>query len=204
MRTTPRTSTTPAASFGPRRNDVVNNDRFVAFLRAVNVGGHVVTMEELRRQFVKAGAKNVETFIASGNVIFSWPTNDAPKAEAVIEARLLKALGYEVKTFIRSADEVAAIARYEAFPEDVMKAATVVHVGLMAGPLDAAATTSLMACRSEVDEFHTRGREVYWLCKIRSSDSPFFKVPFEKRMNARVTFRNMNTIHRLVKKYAWT
>ena len=44
--------------------------RFIAFLRAINVGGHNVTMKELRGLFEALGLKSVETFIASGNVIF--------------------------------------------------------------------------------------------------------------------------------------
>ena len=45
--------------------------RYVAFLRAVNVGGRLVKMDELRGLFGEAGLRDVETFIASGNVIFS-------------------------------------------------------------------------------------------------------------------------------------
>ena len=45
--------------------------RFFAFLRAINVGGHNVTMEKLRGLFEASGFKDVETFIASGNVIFT-------------------------------------------------------------------------------------------------------------------------------------
>ena len=176
----------------------------VAFLRAVNVGGHVVTMEDLRRHFAKAGAKNVETFIASGNVIFDWPSDSLASAGAKIEDGLRKALGYEVKTFVRSAAEVTEVARYRPFPQPDMKAATVVTVGFLAEPLVAAATKTLMSFRSDVDDFHVHGREVYWLCKVRQSESPFFKVPFEKRVNVRVTFRNMNTIQRMVRKYDWT
>ena len=178
--------------------------RFVAFLRAINVGGHVVTMEQLCRHFAKAGAKDVETFIASGNVIFNWPTGAAAAAEAAIEARLHKALGYEVKTFVRSAAEVAEVARYRPFSEPDMKAATVMNVGFMAQPLDAAATQTLAAFRSSVDDFHTFGRELYWLCKTRTSESPFFKVPLEKRLGIRATFRNMNTVQRLATRYGWT
>ncbi|MDQ3120394.1 MAG: DUF1697 domain-containing protein [Verrucomicrobiota bacterium] len=44
--------------------------RYIAFLRAINVGGHVVTMERLRLSFLEMDLANVETFIASGNVIF--------------------------------------------------------------------------------------------------------------------------------------
>ena len=42
--------------------------RYAAFLRAINVGGHVVKMDQLRRLFESLGFSDVETFIASGNV----------------------------------------------------------------------------------------------------------------------------------------
>ena len=49
------------------------SSRFVALLRAINVGGHVVKMEALRKHFTRLGFANVETFIASGNVLFDAP-----------------------------------------------------------------------------------------------------------------------------------
>ena len=54
--------------------------RFVAFLLAINVGkGHVVKMDSLRRAFESLGFSKVETFIASGNVIFDTGAGN-PKA----------------------------------------------------------------------------------------------------------------------------
>ena len=44
--------------------------RYVALLRAVNVGGRTVKMDRLRTLFEELKLRNVETFIASGNVIF--------------------------------------------------------------------------------------------------------------------------------------
>ena len=70
--------------------------RHVAFLRAINVGGHVVTMEVLKRQFAKMGFAGVETFIASGNVVFETRSKSREAAERNIEHALHKALGYEV------------------------------------------------------------------------------------------------------------
>jgi len=48
--------------------------RYIAFLRAINVGGRNVSMAELRRLFQELGADQVETFIASDNVIFNYET----------------------------------------------------------------------------------------------------------------------------------
>jgi uncharacterized protein (DUF1697 family) len=44
---------------------------YVALLRGINVGGHVVRMDRLRALFAEAGLSGVQTFIASGNVLFS-------------------------------------------------------------------------------------------------------------------------------------
>jgi uncharacterized protein (DUF1697 family) len=44
--------------------------KYVAFLRAINVGGHTVKMDHLRRLFEALGFTNVETFIASSDVVF--------------------------------------------------------------------------------------------------------------------------------------
>ena len=83
--------------------------RYIAFLRAINVGGHTVKMDALRVLFESLGFINVETFIASGNVLFETPDGDPQEMETKIEACLRSALGYEVATFIRTRAELAAI-----------------------------------------------------------------------------------------------
>ena len=45
--------------------------KYVAFLRAINVGGHaIIKMTDLKKMFEFAGLENVQTYIQSGNVIF--------------------------------------------------------------------------------------------------------------------------------------
>ena len=89
--------------------------KYVAFLRAINVGGHVVKMDELRELFSGLKFSNVETFIASGNVIFDTKSAPDQKLEQKIEKHLEKALGYEVGTFVRSIEEIQAISVYQPF-----------------------------------------------------------------------------------------
>ena len=177
--------------------------KYVAFLRAINVGGHVVTMDQLKKLFVGLGFRDAETFIASGNVVFSSTAKGTAALEQKIEAGLEKKLGYEVRTFLRSGAEVATIAAGQPFKPAVMKAATVINVGFMAEPLSAEQVKTLLGYRCDVDEFAAVGREVYWLCRTRSSESPFFKVRFEKVVGAAVSFRNMNTVVRLTDKYGF-
>jgi uncharacterized protein (DUF1697 family) len=176
--------------------------RLFAFLRAINVGGrNIVAMAELRRLFDGLGLKEVETFIASGNVVFHSDSPDLRKLELAIEDRLRGSLGYEVSTFIRTEEELAAIAKYEPFKKTHLKDATALNVGFLGEPPGPAAKKLITAFKSEIDDFRVRGREVYWLAQTKQSDSKFSNVRFEKTLNARATWRGMNTIRRLAAKY---
>ena len=174
--------------------------RLIAFLRAINVGGHIVKMDALRRQFEALHFSNVETFIASGNVLFTATAVDTPATERRIEKQLEKAFGFEVKTFVRTDAEVCAIAATRPFSAAATAKARVLCVGFVAEPLDRAATKLLMSLKTDIDDFRVDGREVYWLCRKGQSESTFSNVRFERQLKASVTFRGMNTVARLAAK----
>jgi uncharacterized protein (DUF1697 family) len=175
--------------------------RYVAFLRAINVGGHTVAMDRLRRLFEGLGLAGVETFIASGNVIFSTRSKDAAALENRIEAHLEKALGYQVKTFVRTDAEVARIAAYQPFAAARMKTAGALQVGLLQAPPVAEGANAFLAMRCKTDDFHVNDREVYWMCETRQSASRYFGVKFDKVLKAPVTFRGLSTMIKLSAKY---
>ncbi|HEX9014050.1 MAG TPA: DUF1697 domain-containing protein [Anaerolineaceae bacterium] len=172
--------------------------RCIAFLRAINVGGHVVKMDRLRQLFETMGFSRVETFIASGNVLFDAGDADPHALEARISMALREALGYEVACFIRSADEVRAAAACQPFPLPGPESpAAAVYVGFLTEPLSDQRQRALMEFRSAVDEFHTQGREIYWRCLIRSSDSQFSLARLEKALGIQATFRNSTTLRKM-------
>lgn len=178
--------------------------RFIAFLRAINVGGHNVKMETLRALFVELGFTNVETFIASGNVIFETNARQAKTLEEKIAKHLQAALGYEVATFLRTDAEVEAVAAYQPFPLEEMNAAMALNVGFLAEPLSRELADKLLAYRNAMDDLHVQGREVYWLCRMKQTESPFAKAGFEKITKTKVTFRGVNTVRKLAAKYPTT
>ena len=147
-------------------------------------------MAELRRLFAALGLASVETFIASGNVIFESSTCEREALQRRIEDHLLECLGYPVATFLRTLEEVAAIARYEPLPEGEAEFAGAISVAFLAEPLSAQAAGKLEELRSEIDRFHTREREVYWLC-TKESDSRFSNVSFERKLGVAATFRSI-------------
>lgn len=175
--------------------------RYVAFLRAVNVGGRIVKMEELRRIFERAGHADVETFIASGNVVFSTRSTATATVERALEGTLREALGYEVPVFVRSAAEVAAAAAHRAFSEaDVAKAGAYL-VAFTRAPLDAAGKKGLASLESSIDRFVARGREIYWLSTPKQSESKLTLVKFERAIGQPATMRSMTSAGKLAAKH---
>jgi uncharacterized protein (DUF1697 family) len=175
--------------------------RFVAFLRAINVGGRNVTMAALRARFEALGFSNVETLLASGNVIFEAACRDSTTLHRKIEAHLAKSLGHEVSTFVRTDAEVAAIACYRPFTEKKLESALAFNVAFLAEPMDAATSRSVQNFNTDIDSFHVHGREVYWLCCKKQSESTFSNNAFEKALKLRTTFRGIKTIKKLAAKY---
>lgn len=176
--------------------------RHVAFLRAINVGGsHVVKMDALRELFEALGFAHVETFIASGNVIFDTRSLNLGAVERRIEKALEETLGYEVTTYIRSLSEVGAIARSQPFTPEAMASAAALSVGLLKAPLSPAARAILPTLRTEVDDFHAQGSELYWICRKRQSESKISNAVFERALGLKATFRGMRTMEKLAVKY---
>lgn len=171
--------------------------RLIAFLRAINVGGHTVKMETLRRHFAGLGLRDVETFIASGNVIFSTGASDLGALERRIERRLQDELGYEVATFLRTDSEVGKVARYLPFPAEQMRAAGSMNVGFLAEELGPPGRKAVLGLGTADDTFHVNGREVYWMCRTGQAESKMSNALFEKTLKLKITFRGLRTVVRL-------
>jgi uncharacterized protein (DUF1697 family) len=175
--------------------------KYIAFLRAINVGGHTVKMDVLGKLFELLGFSNVETFIASGNVIFEAKTGNTKTLEKKIETNLHETLGYEVATFIRTDAELEEIVKYKPFPKSQMDAAMALNIGFLADPLDETSKQKLMTMKTDIDDFHVHGREIYWLCKKKQSDSKISNVVIEKALGIKSTLRGVSTVNKLAKKY---
>jgi uncharacterized protein (DUF1697 family) len=176
--------------------------RYVAFLRAINVGGRNVKMNFLCQLFESLGFSNVEAFIASGNIVFETQSRSARSLERKIEDRLREALGYEVAAFVRTDAELAAVARHKPFRQSDPDAAQALNIAFLAVMPDDESKRRLMALRTDVDDFHIHGREIYWLCRMRQSESRISNAVLEKALGQKTTLRGANTIRRMAAKYS--
>ena len=176
--------------------------RYIAFLRGINVGGHRVKMDRLRAIFAELGLKDVSTFIASGNVLFSTETDDVDGLREKVEGHLASQLGYEVPTFLRSPAELAAIIAFNP-PEIVTQTASDSshYVIFLNASIPDSLRSELTQLNSEMDQFHFSETEAHWLIQGKLTESLLFGPGLDQAMRGvRTTMRNMNTLGRIAAK----
>ena len=174
-------------------------NRYIAFLRAINVGGTtIIKMTDLRRMFESFGLENVETYIQSGNVIFESEETKASVLEEKIERQLEKAYGKRIRLFVRTTREATNMVKDCPFdPKD----GETVHVAILDHKPDKKGIEKLMSLRSEADDFAVLRREVFNLRKDREK-SVFSNAMVEKTLGIPGTTRNLTTIKKLAEKYS--
>lgn len=171
---------------------------FAAFLRGMNLGNRRIANQELRRHFEEMGFEEVATFRASGNVIFAALGRETEaKLERRIEAELGERLGFEVPAFLRSAEEVAAIAAREPFDaEAVAKSKGKLQVSFLAKKPGAAAKKKALALATDEDRLAIEGRELYWLPSGGISESELDLRAIDALLGPG-TMRTMGTVEQI-------
>lgn len=170
--------------------------RYVAFLRAINVGGHVVKMDRLRTIFESLAVANVATFIASGNVLFE--SGQSPELlEASIEKTLHRELGYEVATMVRTLDQVGAVVSYVEKQAITPGDGVVLYVGFLKSAPKPSAVKAVAALSNQVDTLTVHRRELYWQCRKSFSQSTMTGGKLEKLLGVPATVRNFTTVQKL-------
>jgi uncharacterized protein (DUF1697 family) len=174
--------------------------RIVALLRGINVGGHTVKMPELRRLFETCGFQDVETVIASGNVVFTTDRAADGELESAIEQQFKESFGYAASTFVRSLPEMTAVAKRQPFDLAAEVPGAVVYTLFLRNRPSAAVRRALSEITTTNDEARAGSREAYWLRRVRCPESDVFGVKLGKILGNETTSRNFNTVVRLVDK----
>lgn len=90
--------------------------RYVAFLRGINMIGHkLISMSTLVELFTSLGLQNVQTYLATGNVLFESEQSDLTALTFTIEKHLKDSLGYEVNVFLRTIPELQNLLELKPF-----------------------------------------------------------------------------------------
>lgn len=177
---------------------------YSAFLRAVNVGGRFVTMNDLKSLFSDLGFDDVDTFIQSGNVRFRTKERRRGGVVSLIEGRLEERFGYPIPAFLRTDSELRAIAEYEPFDDQPGAATSILYVAFLHSPLDDIRKGLLMEQVTDIDQLAVVDNTIYWRRNPDLGASRISSAKLERLLNVPTTVRNMTTVRGMIDRYCRT
>ncbi len=170
---------------------------FVSMLRGVNVAGHKkLKMSELTEYYTSIGLHDVQTYIQSGNVVFSTNIADASMIAKRVEKELRSRLGWDVAVFIRSSSELTRIIdRNPLAGKDQSR----LHVTFLYAKPPRISTDKIVAALNAGEEFSISDREVFLFLPNGSGRTKLSNNFLEKVLGVPATTRNWNTVTTLSK-----
>lgn len=160
---------------------------YVAFLRAVNVGGAgKLPMSDLKEMCHTCGFENAKTYVATGNALF-FSDQDAETCRLALTAKLKAYAGKPIDVMIRTADRLVEIVRANPFTDAKPNQ---VIVFLFSQPQDTIKTGEIKNRKDE--EIHVAGKEIYVHFPSGQGAS---RLRFPQM--AEGTGRNLNTLTKL-------
>jgi len=173
--------------------------KYVAFLRAINVGGNrLVKMEVLRKIFESLKLKNVKTFIQSGNVIFEAADKEKDLLTNKIEKKLKESLGYEVLVMLRTETELEAIVKNNPFKNEKLDENTRVYIAFLYKATDKKIKEFITSLNNKNETYYPGKNEVYCLIHKDEKKSSYFSILLlEKNLGIPLTTRNQTTVNKI-------
>jgi uncharacterized protein (DUF1697 family) len=168
---------------------------YSAFLRAINVGGHgLIKMPRLKELFESSGLEKVQTYIQSGNIVFSSPVKNSAQLEKQIETFLFNEMDYVVKTFLRTGKEIENIINKNPFNEISLSKELVLYYAFLQSAPGKETEESILSSSNDIERHKIMDRGIYSLIDKTAVKTLYSGSWLEKKLNQPVTVRNWNTI----------
>jgi len=181
---------------------VNSNFQYIAFLRGINVGGHVlIKMADLKKAFEKMGFENVRTLLASGNMVFESEQTDKKALTKEIESELKKAFKKDISVILRSLDDLKKLQSSEPFQGIKVTPSIRLYVTFLSEKArPRTITIPYTSPQKEFSILHATPMEVFSVLDLsKGKGTPDVMNILEKEFDSNVTTRNWNTVLKVLK-----
>jgi uncharacterized protein (DUF1697 family) len=170
--------------------------RYVALLRAVNLGSHKkISMPGLRELLAGLGYADVETYLQSGNAVFTAPSADAGEVAAAVEERLVAELGLDTEVILRTAEQLRDVVEHN--PLEVGDDPAKFSVWFLLRPPPEEWLSGLDLGKFAPEEMSARETELY-LRLPNGTGRAKLPVALGRRLKTPATMRNWRTVTNLL------
>lgn len=169
---------------------------YIALLRGINVSGQkLIKMADLRNSLESAGFKGAKTYIQSGNLILKSAEKEAQVVEEQVKSLILKDFGFDVPTFVTTADYLEETVKHNPFPDVEIKK---LFVSYLSEAPDQARVAALKAQDFSPEEYMIDGKRIYLHAALGAAKSKLSNNYFESKLKVKATMRNWNTTNKLI------
>ena len=165
---------------------------YLCLLRGINVSGHnKIKRDELQKIFESLGACSIQTYIQSGNVIFTSTEENITVLTTTIERKIKQSFGFEVVVCIRTKDEFQRIVADNPFPAKEMDK---LHVMFLSQVPTNPPLAEIEKVKDTKEKFLIVGKEIYLYCPNGYGRTKLSNTFFERKLNVSATTRNWKTV----------
>ncbi|MEP7103402.1 MAG: DUF1697 domain-containing protein [Candidatus Dojkabacteria bacterium] len=173
---------------------------YIALLRGINVGGHTIRMRDLIAAFKAQGFINVNTILASGNVVFDNVTMDEEDIANSIERKLLKQFGFNVPVLLRTQKDIQRLINSDPFKDIKVINETRLYVSFLSDKPKSNLSIPYESPEKDFKIIRVTSTEVCSVLTLspERGTTDAMKI-LEKEYGKKITTRNWNTVLKLVK-----
>jgi uncharacterized protein (DUF1697 family) len=176
-----------------------SQQKYVALLRAINVGGKsMIKMPDLRKQFEALGLKDVVTYIQTGNVVFTSPPTSTSSLAKRLEKKLESSFGYKTRVFVLSPAELKKAAANNPFSPDRLDKEQHCHLVFLSSEPARANQKALLDLQGKEYRFAVKGKVFYYAYSREVAGSRRRSINFEKVLGVTGTARTWKVIKKLI------
>lgn len=166
---------------------------YVALIRGINVGGkNSLPMKELVVLIEDLGAKNVRTYIQSGNAVFQSEKMDSLQISKRLAAEIKKRHGFEPHILLLGLDALNQAILMNPFPKAEADPASL-HLGFLTSIHRTPNMGKLDQLKKESESFHLRD-DVFYLHAPEGVGRSKLAANAEKLLGVPMTDRNWKTV----------
>jgi len=176
-------------------------NRYIAFLRGINVGGHhKVSMIELRKEMEKLNFEKVVTLLNSGNVIFDSIADDLESLEKRISGHLEKTFGFPIPTILRKSDMIYRLLDSNPFKDIVVTKDIRLYVSFLWKDVETDLQFPWTSDDNSYKIMDIKDKTILSVLDLSVTKTPKGMEVIERVFGKNITTRNWNTIKRIEKK----
>ncbi len=172
---------------------------FISMLRGINVGRqNQIRMADLKSLYESLGFTSVQTYVQSGNVVFSCQESDPAQITSKIEAAIQHKFGTAIPVLIRRPDDLQRLVDANPFIHGRSEDLSKLHITFLYDSPSDANIARLVGFKYPTDEYSIREREIYLFCPNGYGRTKLSNTFFEKKLSVQATTRNWNTVTTLL------